>query len=224
VTSYRDGLSRNLHVRKECAVSNSSITTSSVSTAAVVSKDVAFSETNKETGLSRGFIIVFRKKWREVAMATPPVNPKQSKKHRTPIIGVRNSSLVTISKRVKTKSLLSRGVFFSNITSRYIEEIFETTAQTFLFSLYKTKYNTCASFHISVHEDVFPLINNTSLWPQGALIAPFHGKLSADQIYSSENCNSNRSHSPGVCDPPVSPSVTSDSSDGAPGRGTTAPA
>jgi hypothetical protein len=80
------------------------------------------------------------------------------------------------------------------------------------------------SFHISVHEDDFSLINNTGVWPQRALIAPFYGKLSVDQIYSPNICNFNHSHSPGICDPPVPPSVTFDSSDGACGGGGTAPA
>jgi hypothetical protein len=47
----------------------------------------------------------------------------------------------------------------------------------------KTKFNSYASFHISVNEDDFPLINNTSVWPSGCLIAPFYGRLNADQIY-----------------------------------------
>jgi hypothetical protein len=37
----------------------------------------------------------------------------------------------------------------------------------------KTKFNAYASFHISVNEENFPLINNTGVWPNGCLIAPF---------------------------------------------------
>jgi hypothetical protein len=48
----------------------------------------------------------------------------------------------------------------------------------------KTKFNTCASFHVSVSEKDFPLINNTGVWPNGCLIAPFYGRLNFDQIYS----------------------------------------
>ena len=44
----------------------------------------------------------------------------------------------------------------------------------------KTKYNSYASFHVSVAEDDFHLINNTGVWPNGCLIAPFYGRLSAD--------------------------------------------
>jgi hypothetical protein len=107
----------------------------------------------------------------------------------------------------------------SNITSRDIEECLNE--QLKLFSLFctklKTKNNTNASFHISVQENDFPLITSTGVWSHRALVAPFYRKLRADQIYSSENWKSNRSHSPRVCDPPVPYSVTTSSSDGARG-------
>jgi hypothetical protein len=50
----------------------------------------------------------------------------------------------------------------------------------------KTKFNTYASFHVLVNEDDFPLVNNIVVWPNGCLIAPFFGRLSPDQIYSSD--------------------------------------
>jgi hypothetical protein len=134
--SYRDMLSRSLNVCKECAISNTSNACSSMSTTAVVSKDVAISEAANKTESSDGFVTVSRKKWHEVTVASPPVNPKLSKKHRTSTIVVRNSSLVTISKRVKAK-LLFVLCFSPNITSYYIEES-EQTAQTFLISLHET--------------------------------------------------------------------------------------
>jgi hypothetical protein len=101
------------------------------------------------------------------------------------MIGVRNSSPVTVSDRVKTKSLfVSR--FSLNVTSRDTEE--SLNVQLKLSSLVrtrlKTKYNTYASFHISVHEDDFPLIKNTGVWPQRALIAPFYERPNPDQIYT----------------------------------------
>jgi hypothetical protein len=49
----------------------------------------------------------------------------------------------------------------------------------------KTKCNPYASFHVSVNEDDFPFVNNTGLWLNGCLIAPFHGKLTPDQVRSS---------------------------------------
>jgi hypothetical protein len=49
----------------------------------------------------------------------------------------------------------------------------------------KTKYNTYPSFHVSVIEDDFPLINKIGVWSTGCLIAAFYGKLTSDQVYSS---------------------------------------
>jgi hypothetical protein len=49
----------------------------------------------------------------------------------------------------------------------------------------KTKFDIYASFHISVKEEDFPPIINTGVWPDGCLIAPFYGKLTTDQVYSS---------------------------------------
>jgi hypothetical protein len=51
----------------------------------------------------------------------------------------------------------------------------------------KTKFNTYASFQISVTEEDFPLINNVGVWPDGCLIAPFYGRLSSEQIFSTTN-------------------------------------
>jgi hypothetical protein len=48
----------------------------------------------------------------------------------------------------------------------------------------KTKFDSYAFFHVSVSEDYFPLINNTGVWPSSCLIAPFCGRLSANQICS----------------------------------------
>jgi hypothetical protein len=47
----------------------------------------------------------------------------------------------------------------------------------------KTKFNFYASFHISVTEDGFSLINDVGVWPSGCLIAPYYGKLTPDQVY-----------------------------------------
>jgi hypothetical protein len=48
----------------------------------------------------------------------------------------------------------------------------------------KTKFSSYASFHVLVNEGDSPLINNTGVWPNGCLIAPFFGKLTPEQIYS----------------------------------------
>jgi hypothetical protein len=95
---------------------------------AVVSNGDAASEAIPETGSSAAadgdYVLVTRKKWRDVVMETPPVNPKHgekqrtltpshnaksavSKKHKTPMVGVRNSSsLPIIARSVKIKAPL----------------------------------------------------------------------------------------------------------------------
>jgi hypothetical protein len=47
----------------------------------------------------------------------------------------------------------------------------------------RTKFDSYSSFHISITEDEFSLINNTAVWPSGCFIAPYYGKLTPDQIY-----------------------------------------
>jgi hypothetical protein len=48
----------------------------------------------------------------------------------------------------------------------------------------KTKFNSYFSFHISVTEDEFLLINNPGVLPSGCLIAPYYGKLTPDQVFT----------------------------------------
>jgi hypothetical protein len=75
----------------------------------------------------------------------------------------------------------------------------------------KTKHNSYASFHVSVNEDDFPLINNTGVWPNGVLVAPYYGRLSPEQIYCAEAPARSRPPSPGASRPrpPSPPSVDS---------------
>jgi hypothetical protein len=76
-------------------------------------------------------------------MATPLVNPRQSRKHRIPLTGIKHSLLVTISKRVKTKSLFVPH-FSLNITCHDIEESLheECKLSSLICKTFKTKYNT----------------------------------------------------------------------------------
>jgi hypothetical protein len=48
----------------------------------------------------------------------------------------------------------------------------------------ETKFNSYSSFHVSVTEDEFLLINDAGVWPSGCLIAPYYGKLMPDQIFT----------------------------------------
>jgi hypothetical protein len=72
----------------------------------------------------------------------------------------------------------------------------------------KTKFNSYASFHISVVEDDFQLINNTGVWPSGCLIAAYYGRLNHDQIYSSPTLDSTRPTSPPAGASPVNDTGT----------------
>jgi hypothetical protein len=86
--TYKDIVLRNQRMWQERAISNTKNAGSSMPTATVDSKDDATSEAINETGSSDsrvdGFVVVTRKKRREVEMATPPVNPKQSKNTEPP--------------------------------------------------------------------------------------------------------------------------------------------
>jgi hypothetical protein len=48
------------------------------------------------------------------------------------------------------------------------------------------KFNSYASFHVSVGEDEFPFNNNTGAWHY-CLISPFYGSLTSEQVYSSSS-------------------------------------
>jgi hypothetical protein len=46
-----------------------------------------------------------------------------------------------------------------------------------VFTRLKMKFNSHASFHMSVNENDFPPINNTRVGPSGCLMAPFSWKV-----------------------------------------------
>jgi hypothetical protein len=93
----------------------------------------------------------------------------------------------------------------------------------------RTKYNSYASFHVSVPEDDFQLINNTEVWPNGCLIAPFYGRLNPDQIYSDQTQSTSRPPSPVAGAPrppaplPLDPPGGSVNNDAAQGEGAPVP-
>jgi hypothetical protein len=103
---------------------------------------------------------------------TPPAEisaVNKVKPRRQPLISVSNSlSLPVISKPERSKSLF---------VSRFIPEVTPDDVYTSLkeqFSLKKLvctklniKFNSYSSFHISVTEDEFALINNIGVWPSG---------------------------------------------------------
>jgi hypothetical protein len=99
------------------------------------------------------------------------------------MIGVRSSSyLPVVARKVQSKSLFVSRVSFEVTTSdieKYLRK--ESKFASLVCTGMKTKYDSCASFHVSVSEDGFPVINNIGLWPDDCLIA-LCGLLSADQI------------------------------------------
>ena len=155
------------------------------------------------------FVTVVKKK----RVAPSPVSTvhavaNTSKKPRVAMIGVRSSSsLSVVQKRVRMKSLfVSR--FSPDVTSSDVEASLKDQLQlaSLACTRLKTKYNSYASFHVSVAEDDFHLINNTGVWPNGCLIAPFYGRLSPEQIYSVEESEISRPCSPGAGnDRPLTP-------------------
>lgn len=136
-----------------------------------------------------GFITVQKKRKVNHPSSVPSGVPKPPMKPRTLLIGNKNgSSLPTVPKRVRTKALfVSR--FSPEVSSADVEQSLKDQLE--LASLkctkLKTKYNSYSSFHISVSEDDFHLVNNADVWPAGCLVAPYYGRLNPDQIYSVAN-------------------------------------
>jgi hypothetical protein len=170
-----------------------------------------------------GFTTVMRKRKGNNPTAIPSGVPNPLTKPRPLLIGNKSgSSLSTVPKRVRTKALfVSR--FSPEVSSAEVEQ--SLNDQLELVSLkctrLKTKYNSYSSFHISVSEDDFDLINDANLWPTGCLIAPYYGRLNPDQIYSAENPTASRPPSPttGVPTPNPDRESVSINTDGAPVEG-----
>jgi hypothetical protein len=114
--------------------------------------------------------------------------------------GVRSSSsLSVVQMRVCRKSLfVSR--FSLDVTASDVEKSLKDQLQlaSLACTRLKTKHNSYASFHVSVAEDDFHLINNTSVWPNDCLIVPYYGRLNPDQIYTVEAPATSRPTSPGA--------------------------
>ncbi|GBO16272.1 hypothetical protein AVEN_152024-1 [Araneus ventricosus] len=59
----------------------------------------------------------------------------------------------------------------------------------------KTKYQTYASFHIDVYENDLKQLLDSTVWPEGCLIAEFYGKLRNDQTSQEVIPRSDSNHS-----------------------------
>jgi hypothetical protein len=123
-----------------------------------------------------------------------------TKKPRIAMIGVRSSSsLSVVQKRVSRKSLfVSR--FSPDVTASVVQKSLKDKLQlaSLACTRLKSKHFSYASFHVSVAEDDFHLINNIGVWPNGCLIAPYYRRLNADQIYTAEAAAMSRPPSPGA--------------------------
>jgi hypothetical protein len=147
--------------------------------------DSAGSTTSSGNPTDDGFTIVTKNKRGDVRVVNHiSENNKTGRKLRTPMYGARkSSSLPVVSKRPKTKALfVSR--FSAEVSASDVENSLQEPLKLSLVvcAKLKTRYNSYASFYVSVTEDDFPLIHNTGVWPEGCLIAPFYGRLNPDQI------------------------------------------
>jgi hypothetical protein len=132
--------------------------------------------------VSDGFTTVTYKK--KPAPESVPVNT--IKHRRQPLIGVRNSAnLPSASKKERSKEFFSR--FSPEVSACDIGNSLkqQLSLKRLVCTRLKTKFNSCSSFYISVNEEDFPLINNADVWLSGCIIAPFYGKLTTNQIFSS---------------------------------------
>ena len=106
-------------------------------------------------------------------------------KSRPAMVGARNSSCLPVTtKKPKLKSLfisrLGPDVSASDVET-YLQGHLKLASLT--CTKLKTKFNSYSSFHVSVMEDDFLLVNDSAAWPNGCLIAPFYGRLSPEQVY-----------------------------------------
>jgi hypothetical protein len=149
-----------------------------------------------------GYITVLKKRKSNNYSHNPAGVPNPLRTSRTPLFGNRSGSSTSVPKKVRTEALfVSR--FSPEVTSADVEKSMKE--QLDLASLkctkLKTKYCSYSSFHISVSEDDFHLVNNTNVWPIGCLITPYYERLSPDQIYLEENSAVSRPPSPEVRNP-----------------------
>jgi hypothetical protein len=145
-----------------------------------------------------GFVTVVRKERVSPSPVNPSATASTTKKPRIAMIGVRSSSsLSVVQKRVRRKSLfVSR--FSPDVTASDVEKSLKDQLQLASLTCARlaTKHNSYDSFRVSVAEDDFHLINNTGVWPNDCLIAPYYRQLNPDQIYSSETPATSRHPTP----------------------------
>jgi hypothetical protein len=129
-----------------------------------------------ENPSDRDFVILVRKKRVTPSSVNTAVVANTAKKSRVAMIRVRSySSLSVVQKRVRKKSLFVFQ-FSIDVTASDVEKSLKDQLQlaSLACTRLKTRHNSYASFHISVEEDDFHLINYTGVWPNGCLITPYY--------------------------------------------------
>lgn len=118
-----------------------------------------------------GFTVVTRTEAKKEITST---SSQARKKNKQPVTGIRHaSSLPNIVKRIKIKSLfVSRFTFevpTTDIEKSLLDQLkFSSPTRTRL----KTKFQTYASFQVSVAVEDYPSISNAGVWPHGCLTYP----------------------------------------------------
>nr|CAD7201566.1 unnamed protein product [Timema douglasi] len=165
--------------------------TSNKKSSVVESKSVVKSPAGAQSASASaddGFTVVSRRK-NNSANSVREDPPAQRSRARKLLTGNKTATdLQTVNRVFKKKSLFVTR-FSPEISSLAIQSYLtkELNLDYLVCSKLKTKFNSYSSFHISVKEDDFPMINNGDIWPSGCLIAPFYGKLLPEQIICEES-------------------------------------
>ena len=135
----------------------------------------------------------------KLASSFAPGVPKPQLRRRAPLFGAKGSFSLPTVQKIRTKALFVTR-FAPGVSSNDVEQSLKEQLELAYLACtkLKTKFNSYSSFHISVTDDDFDLINNTEVWPIGCLISPYYGKLQPSQIYSTENVDRPRPSSPSV--------------------------
>lgn len=159
----------------------------------LISKAARVNGTTADTNSDGDFTEVkSRKTKRTLKQTNAPPNSTLRSAPRTsrpePLIGVKSSSKLkcaTMKERTRYKAL-----FITRLDPTTTAEEVENDLKADLpllddlkVSKLATRLNHYASFHIQVPLKDFPLINNTTIWPEGILVKEFLGRLTPDKCF-----------------------------------------
>jgi hypothetical protein len=134
------------------------------------------------------FVMVVRKKRVNPSPVNTAALANTTKKPRIAMVGVRSSSSLSVVQKMVCRKSLSVSQLSTDVTASDVEKSLKDQLQlaSLAWTIIKTKQNSYASFHVSVAEDDFLVNNNTGVWPNGCLIAPYYRRLSPDHISTVE--------------------------------------